>query len=127
MSLRFAPSIATLILPLLAVGCDSDEHVASHAQAGAGGAGAASKTTFFVTSDTNLTADLGGLSGADARCQSLASAAALGAHHFHAYLSAEQDPADASKSVNARDRIGPGPWYNSKGILLAQDLTTLHA
>jgi hypothetical protein len=93
----------------------------------AGAAGAPSKTTFFVTSDTSMTANLGGLSGADARCQKLAVAAGFGAHTFHAYLSAEKDPADASKAVNARDRIGTGPWYNSAGTLLAQDLTTLHA
>jgi hypothetical protein len=93
----------------------------------AGAGGGTSKTTFFVTSDTSMTGNLGGLSGADARCQKLAMAAGFGAHTFHAYLSAEKDPADASKAVNARDRIGTGPWYNSKGVLLAQDLATLHA
>lgn len=96
--------------------------------AGAAGAGgAASKTTFFVTSDTSKTGNLGGLLAADMRCQKLAVAAGFGAHTFHAYLSAEKDPADASKAVNAADRIGKGPWYNSKGVLLAQDLTALHA
>ena len=101
------------------------------ASAGTGGVigtgGAASKTNFFVTSDTSVTANLGGLSGADARCQKLAVAAGLGAHTFHAYLSAEHDPNDASKAVDARDRIGTGPWYNSAGVLLAQDLTALHS
>ncbi|MES1179465.1 MAG: hypothetical protein ABUL62_34430 [Myxococcales bacterium] len=99
----------------------------SGAAGAAGSGGSASKTTFFVTSDTSMTANLGGLSGADARCQKLAVAAGFGAHTFHAYLSAEKDPADAAKVVNARDRIGTGPWYNAKGVLLAQDLAALHA
>ncbi len=93
----------------------------------AGSGGAASKTTFFVTSDTSMTANLGGLSGADARCQKLAVAAGFGDHTFHAYLSAEHDPANSAKALDARDRIGKGPWYNSLGVLLAQDLTALHA
>jgi hypothetical protein len=95
--------------------------------ASGGAAGAASKTTFFVTSDTSMTGKLGGLSGADARCQALAVKAGFGDHTFHAYLSAEHDVNDASKAVNARDRIGTGPWYNSAGVLLAADLTALHA
>lgn len=128
MVLRFAvSSLASLILPLLTVACTSDEDDTNNAQAGAGGGGAAPKTTFFVTSDTSATADLGGLTGADMRCQNLASAAGWGAHTFHAYLSAEQDPEDSSQAVNARDRIGEGPWHNAKGVLLAQDLTALHA
>ena len=100
---------------------------AGSAGTGGGSAGAPSKTTFFVTSDTSTTAKLGGLSGADARCQALAVKAGIGDHTFHAYLSAEKDPADASKPVHAKDRIGTGPWYNSAGALLAQDLTALHA
>ncbi|HKO51143.1 MAG TPA: hypothetical protein VJV79_25715 [Polyangiaceae bacterium] len=127
MNLRRVPWVSGLLFPLLFVGCDSDEQPDNHAHAGAGGGGAASKATFFVTSDTSPTADLGGLLGADARCQNLANAAGLGAHTFHAYLSAEQDPEDSSKAVNARERIGSGPWHNSKGVLLAQDLDTLHA
>jgi hypothetical protein len=125
--LRLLPLISCLILPLFNAGCGSDDD--SHAgQGGSGGTGGHNtKTTFFVTSDTSATADLGGLQGADARCQRLADAAGLGAHTFHAYLSAEKDPDDESKTVNARDRIGTGPWYNSKGVLLAQDLDALHA
>ncbi|HEX2669258.1 MAG TPA: hypothetical protein VHM25_00220 [Polyangiaceae bacterium] len=128
---RLLPLITCLILPLFNAGCGSDEDVHAHqgegGSAGVGGSGGAAKATFFVSSDTSATADLGGLQGADARCQRLADAAGLGAHTFHAYLSAEQDPEDDSKAVNARDRIGTGPWYNSKGALLAQDLTALHA
>jgi len=116
MNLRLAPWIASLIFSLSSIACGSDEPEAHNA-----------KATFFVTSDTSTTADLGGLIGADARCQGLAVAAGLGSHTFHAYLSAEQAPDDSSMSVNARDRIGSGPWYNAKQILLAQDLSALHA
>jgi len=123
---RFVPWFPSLLLPLFSVACGSDDNGQNNGQAGAGGGGA-SKTTFFVTSDTSMTADLGGLTGADARCQDLAVAAGLAAHTFHAYLSAEQDPADSSKPVNARERIGTGPWHNAKGVLLAQDLSALHA
>jgi len=129
MKLRFLPLIPALILPLLSAGCGSDEdNVDSHqGQAGSAGTGGeVAKTTFFVTSDTSSSANLGGLRGADARCQRLADAAGLGAFTFHAYLSAEQDPDDESKTVNARDRIGTGPWHNSKGVLLAADLDALH-
>lgn len=127
--LRLLPLISCLVLPLLNSGCSSDEDVGAHQGDGgsAGTGGQATKATFFVTSDTSATADLGGLQGADARCQRLADAAGLGTHVFHAYLSAEQDPEDESKTVDARDRIGTGPWYNSKGVLLAQDLDALHA
>ncbi|HET7544965.1 MAG TPA: hypothetical protein VFK05_34100 [Polyangiaceae bacterium] len=122
------PLISCLVLPLFSVGCESDKdnaHPGGGGSAGMSGQGA--KATFFVSSDTSATADLGGLKGADARCQRLADAAGFGAHTFHAYLSAEQDPDDESAWIDARDRIGSGPWYNAKGALLAQDLTSLHA
>jgi hypothetical protein len=77
------------------------------------------KMSFFVSSDTSTTGKLGGLDGADARCAKLAKAVGAGDKTWHAYLS--------TKSVNARDRIGKGPWFNSKGVMLAQDLDALHA
>jgi hypothetical protein len=83
--------------------------------------------SFFVSSQTNPNADLGGLSGADARCQRLASAVGAGSSTWHAYLSVAHDVASGNKPVNARDRIGQGPWYNQKGVLVAQDLKALHA
>jgi hypothetical protein len=87
---------------------------------GSGGAGGAkSKTTFFVTSDKSMTGKLGGLEGADKRCQDLAQAAGIGDHTFRAYLS--------TSTVNAKDRIGSGPWVNSAGVTLAENLTALHA
>jgi hypothetical protein len=128
--LKLLPLIPCMILPLLNVGCGSDEdNVQAHQGDGgsAGIGGDVAKGTFFVSSDTSATADLGGLQGADARCQRLADAAGFGAHTFQAYLSAEKDPEDESKTVDARDRIGTGPWYNSKGVLLAKDSAALHA
>lgn len=86
---------------------------------GSGSGGAKSKTTFFVTSDTAENGDLGGLDGADMRCQELAKAAGIGDHTFKAYLS--------TATVNAKDRIGAGPWVNALGVTVAADLTALHA
>jgi hypothetical protein len=83
--------------------------------------------TFFVSSDKSMTGDLGGLKGADARCQNLAQAAGAGAKTWHAYLSVEHDSAHGDGPVHARDRIGHGPWYNSKGARLAESLDALHA
>jgi hypothetical protein len=82
---------------------------------------------FFVTSDTSSTGDLGGLSGADARCQRLAAAAGAGSRSWHAYLSVEHDPDNGGNATNARDRIGDGPWYNANGVLVAESLDALHA
>jgi hypothetical protein len=83
--------------------------------------------SFFVTSDKSTTGNLGGLSGADARCQKLAEAAGAGKRTFHAYLSVEHDASRGGAASNARDRIGAGPWYNAKGALVAADLDALHA
>jgi hypothetical protein len=81
--------------------------------------------TFFVTSEgSGKGADLGGLKGADQRCQTLAAAVGAGNRTWHAYLSTQA--ADGQPAVNARDRIGQGPWYNSKGARIAKDLGDLH-
>lgn len=81
--------------------------------------------TFFITSaGPGNGADLGGLEGADRYCQSLAQSAGAGAHTWHAYLSV---PASAGKAaVNARDRIGHGPWHNFAGTLIARTVAELH-
>jgi hypothetical protein len=72
-------------------------------------------TTFFVTSaNPTQTGNLGGLAGADATCEKLASAAGVGGRNWRAYLSTQEAP--GAPSVNARDRIGKGPWVNSKGV-----------
>ena len=78
---------------------------------------------FFVTSmGLGKGADLGGIAGADKHCQALAAAFPNGANRtWRAYLSTQETP-----SVNARDRIGKGPWYNVKGQLIARDLEELH-
>ena len=90
-------------------------------------------TSFFITSvGSGKGADLGGLAGADAHCQRLATAGAASnsSKTWRAYLStpptfaAGTTPAIAA--TNARDRIGAGPWFNAKGMLIARDLTHLH-
>jgi hypothetical protein len=80
---------------------------------------------FFITSvGPGNGGDLGGLDGADAHCQALAEEAGAGARIWRAYLSTQ---AEAGRpAVNARDRIGEGPWYNAAGVLIASDLDDLH-
>lgn len=79
--------------------------------------------SFFVTSSTQ-TGNLGGLAGADATCQSLAAEVGAGDLNWRAYLSTHGS--NVEPAVNARDRIGNGPWYNSKGVLIAGSLADLH-
>jgi hypothetical protein len=82
--------------------------------------------SFFVTSaGPGKGADLGGLAGADAHCQKLASAAGAGQREWRAYLSTSAVGQTAA-AVNARDRIGSGPWFNAKGVLIASDIHHLH-
>ena len=69
-------------------------------------------------------ANLGGLAGADAHCQALAAAAGAGNRTWRAYLSTTA--AGNQPAVNARDRIGNGPWYNSRGTLIANNVADLH-
>jgi hypothetical protein len=89
--------------------------------------------TFFVTSvGLGKGGDLGGLAGADAHCLALASAVGAGNHTWHAYLGTQARP--GQPAVNARDRIGQGPWYNSsrtqlgqqQNAIISQDLGELH-
>jgi hypothetical protein len=92
---------------------------------GSGGAGEKSKMTFFLTSKNpgKGGANFGGLDGADAHCQMLATAAKVsGADHtWRAYLSTTQP------AVNARDRIGTGPWTNANGVVVATSVADLHS
>jgi hypothetical protein len=82
--------------------------------------------SFFITSaGPGKGADLGGLQGADAHCQSLAQAAGAGGRTWRAYLST--NAAAQGGAVNARDRIGNGPWHNAKGELIAQNVDDLHS
>ena len=81
--------------------------------------------TFFVTSaGSGKGADFGGLAGADKHCQSLATAAGAGNRTWRAYLSASA--ASGSAGINARDRIGNGPWQNAKGVVIARNPAELH-
>ena len=82
-------------------------------------------TSFFVTSaGAGKGADFGGLAGADAHCQKLAAAAGAGGRTWRAYLSTQ--PAGGAAAVNAKDRIGKGPWQNAKGVVVAKDVAELH-
>lgn len=81
--------------------------------------------SFFVTSvGSGKGADLGGLAGADAHCQKLASSVGAGGKTWRAYLSTQSW--DGQAAINARDRIGTGPWYNVKGSLVARSVSHLH-
>jgi hypothetical protein len=80
------------------------------------------KMGFFVSSTgSGNGANLGGLAGADKHCQALAAKAGAGAREWRAYLSA------SNPDVHARDRIGAGPWYNAKGVLIASNVAELHS
>src|SRR6059058_3345257 len=82
-----------------------------------------SEMTFFVTSaGPGKGGDLGGLAGADKHCQMLAQAAGAGGTTWHAYLSTQ-----GAGAVNARDRVGSGPWQNAKGAVIAKNLTELNS
>lgn len=81
--------------------------------------------SFFVTSvNPGKGADFGGLAGADAYCQRLAASANAGGKTWHAYLSSRAS--DGSPAVNARDRIGRGPWQNARGVVVATSVDDLH-
>jgi hypothetical protein len=112
---------AVLAIVLLSV-------LSSCATTGGGGtAGSAERTdlSFFITSSgPGNGANLGGLAGADAHCRLLADAVGAGSRSWRAYLSTSA--ADGQAAVNARDRIGSGPWYNAKGVRAAANLAELH-
>ena len=82
--------------------------------------------TFFVTgTGPGKGADLGGIEGADRYCQELAQRAGAGSKTWRAYLSTQA--ANGKPAINARDRIGPGPWQNFKGEVVAQSVDDLHS
>src|SRR6266550_9647440 len=86
----------------------------------------ATTMSFFVTSvGSGKGGNLGGLLGADRHCQMLATAAGAGAKTWHAYLS--ENGSAGHPSINARDRIGTGPWYNAKGVMIASSVADLHS
>ena len=88
--------------------------------------GQGNKMSFFITSaGKGDGANLGGLAGADAHCQALAKAAGAGDRQWRAYLSTQA--AGGAAAVNAKDRIGTGPWFNSKGVQVAANVAELHS
>ena len=103
--------VVLVLAPLAAVLVDQ-----ASAQQPAGPAG------FFITSAGTGTGDVGGLAGADKICQQLAKATGAGNRTWRAYLSTT-----GAGAVSARDRIGTGPWYNVKGVLIAQNVADLHS
>jgi hypothetical protein len=97
--------------------------VALLASVGAPAVAQQSNMSFFVTSvGLAKGADLGGLEGADRHCQSLAAAAGAGSKTWHAYLSTQ-----GANAINAKDRIGNGPWSNAKGVQIAANVADLHS
>lgn len=91
-----------------------------------GGGGDGNPMSFFITStNPGKGGDLGGLVGADAHCQQLAAAAGAGFKTWKAYLSTTAT--DTAVAVNARDRIGKGPWVNAKGVTVATSVADLHS
>jgi hypothetical protein len=114
--MKRTPAVAlALALGALLARCGGDDAPATSSQT--------SPLGFFVSSTTSTTGNLGGLAGADARCQSLASAVGAGGKTWHAYLSTETAPS----RVDARDRIGRGPWMNARGAVVASTVDELHA
>jgi hypothetical protein len=96
------------------------------ALAGAPAQAQSADTSFFLTSiSIGNGGNLGGLAGADNHCQTLAQAAGAGGKTWRAYLSTQA--ADGAPAVNARDRIGKGPWKNAKGTVVAKDVADLHS
>ncbi len=109
MNIKILPIICTLLIALI---LNVDFSIAQ----------SDSTMSFFITSvGPGNGADLGGLEGADQHCQMLAEEAGAGDKTWHAYLSTT-DPV-----VNARDRIGEGPWYNANGVMVAEDVDHLHS
>lgn len=95
---------------------------------GATTSASASEMSFFITSaGPGKGANLGGLEGADRHCQSLASAAGAGHRTWRAYLSTQGKAINDTEVVHARERIGSGPWFNAKGVLIARNVEELHS
>jgi uncharacterized protein DUF1554 len=120
--MKFYRTTCAVIAAAALLQCGGDD-----ADTGGQGPNATPTMGFFVSSTTSPTGNIGGLSGADSRCQGLATAAGFGNKTWRAYLSVERDAANGNRPTDARSRIGSGPWYNAKGALVASNLTELHA
>jgi hypothetical protein len=113
--------VLLFILALAGASCGSDDNTPS------GPGSTTNPMTFFVTSATSPTGNLGGLRGADATCQRLAEAAGAGNRTWRAFLSAERDPDNGNRPTDARARIGNGPWVNAAGVAVASSQADLLA
>jgi hypothetical protein len=107
-----------LIVILIAAGCDEDNGPTTPS---------GPALSFFVTSATSVTGNLGGLTGADATCQRLATAVGQGTRTWRAYLSVDRDASNNNQPRHAKDRIGTGPWYNANLQLIANTVAELHS
>ena len=114
--------LATMASAVLISSCSSDSNTSTSPSSIA-----SPSMSFFVTSTTSVTGNLGGLRGADALCQSLGTSVGFGSKTWRAYLSVEHDADNGNGPTNARSRIGNGPWVNAAGITVAGNLTDLHA
>jgi hypothetical protein len=114
-------SVLAISAAVLAIGCTKNGASPTTATP------SAPTMSFFVTSTKSATGNLGGLRGADALCQNLATAAGFGSKTWRAYLSVERDADNGNRPTDARSRIGTGPWQNATGIVVAQNVTELHA
>jgi hypothetical protein len=103
---------------IISAGCSSSDTTPSSARP---------SLSFFVSSTTSVTGNLGGMAGADATCQRLAASVGFGERSWRAYLSAERDPSNNNQPTHARDRIGSGPWFNANLQLVANGVADLHS
>ena len=114
--MRKSASCITSLIALLALGLSGGVQAQQSAM------------TFFVTSvGSGKGGDFGGLEGADKHCQTLAAAAGAGNKTWRAYLSTQAPKLSDPNFVNARDRIGTGPWQNAKGVVIAKSVEDLHS
>lgn len=115
-------SICIVALAIMSASCaDTSENSADSSDMGD-----AEDMTFFITSvGLGDGANLGGLAGADQHCTALATNAGVGDKTWHAYLSTQAT--DSTEAVDARDRIGEGPWHNANGVLVVESLDSLHS
>ena len=117
--------VSTLVAAAVLVSAGMAAPVQAQDKAKAAQKGSAGMTFFVTSVGKGSGADLGGLEGADAHCNALAKAAGSKRANWKAYLSTTAPGGDAG--VNARDRIGKGPWRNAKGVVVAKSVADLHS
>ena len=108
-----------LLVAVVSMSCSDDDETPTSPSG--------SSLSFFVSSATSTTGNLGGLTGADATCLRLATAVGQGSRTWRAYLSVERDAANGNQPTHARDRIGAGPWRNASGTVIANNVAELHS